>query len=118
MSPYTFKNVFNYYTFSFRSILEVDKVNYVFRDKKRCIFWRPIGYRLKCCIVGRFSAITLSARKKQKRQSRIDPALASENGGLLTYFFSSKNQDNSLCGVCHPQSPSFPNSLFEPIIEG
>ena len=62
--------------------------------------------------------LMITEGNKQKRQSRIGPALVSENGRLLTYFFSSKNQDNSLCSVCHPQSPRFPNSLFEPIIEG
>jgi hypothetical protein len=61
--------------------------------------------------------LMITKGNKQKRQSRIGPALVSENGRLLTYFFPSKNQDNSLCSVCHPQSPIFPNSLFEPIIE-
>jgi len=55
---------------------------------------------------------------KQERQGHICPALVSENGRLLTYFFPSKNQDNSLRSACHPQSPIFSNSPFEPIIEG
>jgi len=50
MSPYTFENLFNYYTFSFRSTLEVYKVNHVFRDKTRCIFWQRIAYRLNVAL--------------------------------------------------------------------
>ena len=51
--------------------MEVDKVNYVFRDKKRCISWRPNGYRLKCCIAGDFQESHFQQERNKKGSAEL-----------------------------------------------
>jgi hypothetical protein len=36
----------------------------------------------------------------------------------VPYMFPPKNKDNLLNSVCHQESPSLPDSLFEPVIKG
>lgn len=88
-----------YLRFSFRSILEVNKVSYVFREKKQCIFWPPIGNRLKCCIVGDFQESLFQEGGVEKEDYRFFK-LIQKNLSRIQIFVLSLGYRYAPCPTC------------------